>query len=91
MATAKKPFKRSTPKNKKVTTEKYVMPPSKEPKAAERGTDIREYAQRLLDAQSIEAAKSFVLMKVENGLSKQGYAVPAIRKVIEEMAEELMG
>ena len=91
MATKKKAFKRTEPKAKVNKQIPYVMPPNLEPKASENGTNIREYAQRLLDAQSVEASKSFVLMKVENGLLGQKYEVSDIRVVIQEMQEELMG
>ena len=56
-------------------------------KASENGTDIREYAQRLLKAQSPTIPRSFALKNVEEGLLVQGWTMDEVMPIIMEMKD----
>lgn len=56
-------------------------------KASENGTDIREYAQRLLKAQSPTMPRSFALKNVEEGLLGQGWTMDEVMPIIMEMKD----
>lgn len=57
-------------------------------KASENGTDIREYAQRLLSSQSITMPRGLALSYVEKGLLGQGWTMDEVMPVMTEIKDE---
>lgn len=58
-------------------------------KASENGTDIYDYAQRLLSSQSISMPTTFKMKKVEDGLLGQGWTMSEVMPVLMEMKGKL--
>lgn len=56
-------------------------------KASEDGTDIHEYAQRLLKAQSPTMPRGLALSYVEKGLLGQGWTMDEVMPIIMEMKD----
>lgn len=89
MATKKEEVKASpetTPEAKEQP--KLNVHPSKL-KASENGTDIMDYAKRVLEAQSPDLALTFQFASVEKALLGQGYEFNDIRDCLLALQEEL--
>lgn len=58
-------------------------------KASQNGTDIMDYAKRVMAAQSPDLPKTFILARVEEALMAQEYEFDDVRKVLMDISKEM--
>lgn len=69
---------------------KVEIPEGMEGKARYKGVPIEEYAERLLNSQSVTNSTTEKISGIERGLNGQGYDAADIVKVVKPIMEKLL-